>query len=102
MAKNENIGFDARYFPLHAGSQVMWVSQDVDHEDADTIEFNRSVRSKAWWQDPFIYIPANRRHRRQRLELVVNLDVANISRMKNVVDSCKQGRDPGIEQSVCI
>jgi hypothetical protein len=102
MAEDEYIGLGARYLALHGGFQVKGVSQNMSHEDADTIEFNRSLGLKAGRQDPFIYIPANRGHGRQRLKLLINLNVSNVAGMENVIDSGKQGRDIGIKQSMRV
>jgi len=102
VTEDENIGLGAGYLFLHGGFQVKRMSQDMDHKNPDTEQFNRLLRLKAWWQAPLIHIAANRGGRRQLLQLLIDLEASNVPSVKNVINSRKQAWDLGIKQSVGI
>lgn len=102
VAEQDDVWSDAVKSLPHRQAQTLWISKNMNHEDADSIELNHSFRLKIRRHAAFIDVAGNRRDGSKLSQLLKHLEMADVARVQNVLHPAEYRRQLRVEQSVGI
>jgi hypothetical protein len=80
----------------------LWIPKDVKHQDSDAIEVHGSFALETGRHIPFVDITVHGCHWGESLELPEDLQLADVTRMEDVVDCAENSQKLQIEVAVSI
>ena len=102
VAKHHHIGIHLVNSLLECPGEAQWITQNVDHEDAQAAEFEGLLSVHSRRDITFIDITRNGCHGGNLFKLMEHPQASNVASVEDVAHAFEHAGNLGIKLSVCV